>query len=87
MPPLAWLIGALVAAVAAYAVTWPVWQESRERDARDTNTERYLRWRGRAPREPASRERWSPDERRRLIVGGVLAVVSVAALIGFFASS
>lgn len=86
MPPIAWLLVAIVAAAAAYAVAWPVWQESGARDARDTNTERYLAWRGRASRAPARSERWSGKHRRRLAVGGVLAVVAVGALIGFFVS-
>ena len=40
----------LVAGVAAYLVGWPAWQAYRAREARDTNTERYLAWRGRADR-------------------------------------
>lgn len=86
MPPLTWLVVALIAAVAAYAVAWPVWQESSDRRARDTNTERYLRWRGRAPREPMPSAGFGPGERRRLAIGGALGVVAVAALVAFFAA-
>jgi hypothetical protein len=87
VPSLAWLGVAIVAAVAAYAVAWPAWQAYRMREARDTNTERYLAWRGRAPRGPSVREGMTGEERRRIYGGAALGVVAAVALIAFFASS
>ena len=89
MPPLAWLAAAIAAGVAAYLVGWPAWQSYRTRETRDENTERYLAWRGRADRAPAisTREGMTGEERRRIYVGAALAVVAVAALIGFFTVS
>lgn len=87
MPPLAWLALALVALVAAYLVAWQTWTGYRAREARDTNTERYLAWRGRAPRGPGVREGMTGEERRRIYAGVALAVLAVAALLAFFATS
>jgi hypothetical protein len=88
MPPLTWLAVAIVAGVAAYLVAWPAWQAYRAREARDTNTERYLAWRGRAPRGSASvREGMTGEERRRIYGGAALAVLAVVALVAFFATS
>ena len=87
MPPLVWLVVAIVAAVAAYAVAWPAWQAYRAREVRDTNTERYLAWRGRAPRGSTSREGMTGEERRRIYGGAALGVLAVVALIAFFATS
>ena len=87
MPALTWLVVALVAGVAAYLVAWPAWKASRERDARDANTDRYLAWRGRGPSGPPPREGMTLEERRRIIAGIGLGVVAVVALIAFFASS
>jgi hypothetical protein len=87
VPSLAWLGVAIVTAVAAYAVAWPAWQAYRMREARDTNTERYLAWRGRAPRGPSVREGMTGEERRRIYGGAALGVVAAVALIAFFASS
>jgi hypothetical protein len=84
MPPLAWLVAALVAGAGAYVVGSPVLRARRERASRDTNTERYLAWRGRASESPPRPSEASPDERTRLIAAGVLAVAAVVALIGFF---
>ena len=86
MPALAWLVVAIAAAVAAYVVAWPAWQAYRAREARDTNSERYLAWRGRASRAPSVREGMTGEERRRIYGGAALGVLAVAALIGFFAT-
>lgn len=87
MPPLAWLVIALVAGAAAYAVGWPAWRSYRSREARDTNTERYLAWRGRSSGTPSAREGMTGEERRRIYVGAALAIGSGCALLAFFATS
>jgi hypothetical protein len=88
MPPLAWLAVAAAAAVGAYLVAWPALRSYRAREARDTNAERYLAWRGRAPRGGASiREGMTGEERRRIYVGAAIAVLAVVALVAFFATS
>ena len=90
MPPIAWLIVAIVASVAAYLVGWPAWRASRQREARDLNTERYLAWRGRAapPGSRASaREGLTGEERRRIYLGVALAVIAVVGLLAFFATT
>lgn len=90
MPPIAWLAVAVAAAVGAYLVGWPAWRSYRQREARDLNTERYLAWRGRAPR-PGSRasaaEGMTGEERRRVYVGAALAVAAVVSLLAFFATT
>jgi hypothetical protein len=88
MPPLVWLIVALVAGAAGYLLAWPAWQASRSRGSRDLNTERYLAWRGRAVRGQApAREGMTGEERRRVLAGAALGVIGVLALIAFFATS
>jgi hypothetical protein len=89
MPPLAWLAIAVVAAALAYLVGWPAWRSYRTREARDLNSERYLAWRGRAPRgsRPTVREGMTGDERRRIYGGAALVVLAVIALVAFFATS
>lgn len=89
MPPLAWLAVAMVAGVAAYLVGWPAWQAYRSRETRDTNTERYLQWRGRADRPStiSTREGLTNEERRRIYAGATLAVLALVALLAFFAGS
>lgn len=88
---MAWLFlaVALVAGVAAYGAGWPAWRDYRAREARDLNAERYLAWRGRAPRGQQGSMREGPTmaERRRLLVAAVLAAIAVACLIGFFVTS
>jgi hypothetical protein len=87
MPPLVWLAVAIAAAVAAYLVAWPAWRAFRSREARDTNTERYLAWRGRASRGPQMSEGMTGEERRRIYAGAGLAILSLLALIAFFVTS
>jgi hypothetical protein len=81
-----WLAGAALAAVAAYLVGWPAWNQYRARAARDLNAERYLAWRGRASRGDASSlaEGLTGAERRRLWIAGVLALAAAFCLVGFF---
>jgi hypothetical protein len=57
------------------------------REARDTNSERYLAWRGRAARGGRMREGATAEERRRMLIGGVLGALAVAAVVAFFATS
>lgn len=89
MPPLAWLVVAIVAGFAAYRVGWPAWRAYRSRDARDLNAERYLAWRGRAVRGQPSpvREGMTGEERRRIYAGAALGLVGAAALLAFFLTS
>lgn len=89
MTPLLWLVVAIGAAAAAYVVGWPAWRGYRSRETRDLNTERYLQWRGRADRAPraSGREGMTGEERRRIYTGAALAVVSVVALLAFFATT
>ena len=89
MPPIVWLAVAIGAALAAYMVAWPAWRSYRAREARDTNSERYLAWRGRAVRGQSHppREGMTGEERRRLYLGGALAVAASVALVAFFAAS
>lgn len=89
MLPLAWLVVAIGAGALAYVVGWPAWQGYRTREQRDVNAERYLQWRGRADRisTTSTREGMTNEERRRIYAGAALAVVSLAALLAFFAAS
>lgn len=89
MPPLVWLIVALVTGAAGYLLAWPAWQSSRSRGSRDLNAERYLAWRGRAVRgqAPRAQEGMTGEERRRFLAGVALGVVGVLALVAFFATS
>jgi hypothetical protein len=88
MTPLIWLVVALVAAVAGYAVGWPAWRSHRSRDARDLNAERYRAWRGQAVRgQPSSREGMTGEERGRIYAGAALGVAAAAAVVAFFLAS
>ena len=87
MPAIAWLLVAAVAGAGAYLVAWPAWQAYRSREDRDTNTERYLAWRGRASRVPSGREGMTGEERRRIYGGVALGALAVVALVAFFATS
>ena len=89
MIPLLWLAGALLAAAAAVTVGWPAWRNYRARDSRDLNTERYLAWRGRAPRTGAGSmsEGFTLAERRRLYVAAALGAAAIICLAVFFAVS
>jgi len=87
--PLLWLLGAIVAGTAAYLVGWPAWRGYRGREARDLNAERYLAWRGRAPRPSSGsiREGMTGQERRRIWAGAALGVVAVICIVAFFATT
>ena len=88
MLPLIWLGVAVAAGIAAYVVASPAWRAYRARDARDTNTERYLAWRGRAsPPGTSTREGMTGEERRLIYIGAALAALALAALVAFFATS
>jgi hypothetical protein len=85
---LLWLAAAAVAAIGAYLVGWPAWGAYRGRADRDLNAERYLAWRGRAPRGGGSMsEGMTTDERRRLWIAGGLLLVAAFCLVGFFTYS
>jgi hypothetical protein len=87
--PWLFLVAALAAGVAAYGTGWPAWRGYRTRDARDLNAERYLAWRGRAPRgaQRSLSEGPTMAERRRLYLATGLAVVAVICLVGFLVTS
>jgi hypothetical protein len=89
VPPLAWLVVAILAGLGAYLVGWRAWQGYRGRESRDDNTERYLAWRGRADRGPrtTTREGMTGEERRRIYGGAGLAAIAVIGLLAFFATS
>lgn len=78
-----WLGGAVVAAVGSYVAGWPAWNAARERGTRDMNAERYLAWRGRADRSPSTTG-MNQRDRQRLVVAGLLGLVALFCLVGFF---
>jgi hypothetical protein len=78
----AWLVAAVAAGAGSYLAGWRTWRDSRARQVRDLNAERYLAWRGRAG--PPAERGLTGAERRRLIVAGALALVAVFCLVGFF---
>jgi hypothetical protein len=81
-----WLAAAAVTGIGAFLVGWPSWGGYQSRQARDLNAERYLAWRGRAPRgaERSTAAGMTGDERRRLLVAGALALVAAFCVVGFF---
>ena len=89
MIPLIWLAGAVVPGVAAVAIAWPAWRDYRARESRDLNAERYLAWRGRAPRSSAGSmsEGLTLAERRKFYAAAALGVVALVCLAVFFAVS
>lgn len=85
MSPWIWLLATVVAAVAAYLVGWPAWQQYRSRESRDLNVDRYNAWRGRASRgSQHPSEGMTGEERRRIYAAIALGVVAVFCLVGFF---
>lgn len=84
-----WLIGAVVAGGGAYLLGWPAWSTYRAREARETNTERYLAWRGRADRSGTAsmREGMTGRERRNLWLAAALGAVALACLVAFFVAT
>jgi hypothetical protein len=84
MPSLVWLAVAIAAGAGAWLVGAPVMRGRRARQTRDTNTERYLAWRGRASEAPLRSAPAPSDEVPRLIGAAAMGLVAVAALIGFF---
>ncbi len=89
MTPWLFLAAMVIAGAAAYAIGWPAWRGYRAREARDLNAERYMAWRGRAPRgsQPSLREGPTLAERRRLYLAAALAIAAVVCLVGFLATS
>ena len=89
MISLVWLAGAVLAGAAAVGVGWPAWRDYRARESRDLNTERYLAWRGRAPRGSAGSmsEGLTQAERRRLYLAAGIGVLAFVCLGVFFAVS
>jgi hypothetical protein len=78
----AWLVGAALAGAGSYLAGWRSWRDSRARQARDLNADRYLAWRGRAGRP--TQAGLTPAERRRLVVAGLLALVALFCVVGYF---
>lgn len=88
MSPVLWLGAAVVAGIVAYVVGSPALSAARSRGARDLNEERYLAWRGRAPRPSAGPPRgMTPPERLRLWIAGGMAALAAACLVAFFVAS
>jgi len=88
--PLVWLALAAGAGLSAWLVAWPAVTSYRSREARDLNAERYLAWRGRArPRVAGGslREVMTGAERRRIVIGSLLAAAAVATVLIFFLNS
>jgi hypothetical protein len=81
-----WLLAAAVAGAGAYLVGWPTWSGFAARRRRDLNAERYLAWRGRAGERPPD-PRLTSAERARLAVAGVLGLLALFCVVGFFSYS
>jgi len=78
-----WLVAAAAAGAGAYLVGWQTWSGFAARRRRDLNAERYLAWRGRAAERPPD-PRLTGAERARLAVAGVLGLVALFCVVGFF---
>jgi hypothetical protein len=78
-----WLLAAAVAGAGAWLVGWPAWSGFAARRRRDLNAERYLAWRGRAG-DRAPDPSLTRREQARLAVAGVLALLAVFCIAGFF---
>lgn len=80
---LLWLAGCLALAALSVAIAWPSYQSRRRRQRTHDNAQRYLGWRGRAARVPASPLDAYQAERegRRFVIAGVLGVGAVAGLV------
>ncbi len=85
MPPLAWLVVALVFGAAAVGFGQPAWRSYRARESRDLNTERYRAWRGTSVRgQPASPAGMTDWERRRIYGAVAFAGIALIGLVAFF---
>ncbi len=78
----AWLLGAALAGAGSILAGWPTWSAARARRSCDLNAERYLAWRGRAERRVETG--LTHRERQRLVVAGLLALVALFCVVGFF---
>jgi len=88
MPPLAWLMVALVFGAAAIGFARPAWRAYRARESRDRNTERYRAWRGQTVRgQPAAPAGMTGEERRRIYGAAVFGALALMALVAFFLTS
>jgi hypothetical protein len=89
MPPLAWLMVALVFGAAAAGFGRPAWRSYRARESRDLNTERYRAWRGHTVRgqPPPTREGMTLGERRRIYGAAAFGALALVALVAFFLTS
>lgn len=83
------LVAAALCGGSAYAIGWPAWTSFRQRDARDSNAERYLAWRGRAasPGSASLSEGPTTAERRRIWVAGLFAGAAFALVIAFLVTA
>jgi len=87
--PWLFLVAGVLCGAGAYFIGWPAMSSYRQREAIDSNAERYLAWRGRAP-SPAEASRGegpTPAERRRIWVAGLLAGAAFALLIAFLVTA
>jgi hypothetical protein len=75
-----YLLVAAAAAAGAFMFGWPAWSAHRAREGRDTNAERYLAWRGRADRAPAT-GMTSAEQRRLWTAAGLLLTAVMAVFV------